>query len=1123
MTTLKHAGILATLLLGSAPLFSQVSSDGSLPPDLRLAMRRATAPSDYAAVAGSDGLRWSASNGAHGMRADFSGEAVTVEPIDASAQPWQLSLQLVGFGRSGQLSAPQAAQASADGVRIEHRRGSLVEWYLNLPQGLEQGFTIEQPPEGDASAPIELRLGVSGTLAARPLAGRTGVSLCAVDGTERLSYSGLAAWDAAGQPLACWMEPAEGAIVIGVDDRGASYPVTVDPFLSTGLRVLVSSDSSAYDELGYAVAVSGDTAVIGAPFEDNSGGGQAGSAYVFTRSATGWTQQAKLIASDASLQSLFGFAVALSGDTAVVGARGGTPSTANLAGLAYVFVRTGTTWSEQARLTASDAATNDGFGAAVALSGERAVIGAPYDDDAVGFFTGSAYVFVRSGGTWSEEAKLTASDASADAYLGSSVALSGDTALVGAILADAPGKLNTGAAYVYVRSGSTWSEQARLLASDGSPYDKFGSAVALADGTALVGAPQDEHVGLLSSGSVYVFVGGGALWSEQARLEATDAGAGSFGDAVALAGEVALVGATYGFPNTGVESGSAYLFERSGTTWAPQAKLVPPDAQSDAQFGWAVALSGHTALLGARFDDHGSVFHAGTAYVFDWADGSRLTASDAGSGDSFGFSVALSGDSAIVGAPFETADYAGSAYVFVRNGDTWSEQAKLTASDAGVGDTFGSAVALSGDTAVIGAVQDDHAAGAEAGSAYVFVRTGTTWTEQAKLIASDAAQFGLFGRSVAVSGDTAVIGALRNDLLGTGMGYVFVRAGTTWTEQAKLTQSDTGSSDWLGYSTSISGETVVLGAPQAGLPGASFAGAAYVFVRQGTSWSQQAKLVAADASSGDFLGYSVSVSGDTVFAGAWQDDHFSVADAGSVYVFDRTGTSWTQTAQLAASEPITEDGFGNSVSLSGGTAIVGSHRHATAGLAEAGSAHVFVRGASGWGEWLGAGWSSPATFEQFGWSVAVDGDTILAGAPGSEAAGPIGAGAAYVGRVSGDWIDLGDGLPGTTGTPSLSGSGILAGGSKAALTLANAKPSALGMLFVSQVSAPVPFKGGTLIPFPPLLSFALFTQPDGSLPIAFTWPGGVPASTAIWFQYAIADPAAVQHVALSNALKATTP
>ena len=1113
MKMLRPAGTLATLLICAAPLSSQ-SSDAPLPPDLRLAMRRATAPPDLAVVARSDGLSWSADNRDHGLRADFSGEAVSVEPVDGSAASWTLSLQLVGFGRTGHLSAPPAAQASADDARIEYRRGPLVEWYLNLPQGLEQGFTIEQAPAGDALSPIELRLGVGGTLKARPLGDAAGLALCTADGTQRLSYTGLAAWDAAGETLTCWMEPAEGAVVIRVDDRGASYPVTVDPFISTGLRVLVGSDTSMGDEFGSSVAVSGDTALIGVPVDDNAGGVNAGSVYVFTRSAIGWTQQTKLIASDASALAHFGSAVALAGDTAVIGSLGASHAGGSFAGLAYVFVRTGGSWSEQARLQASDASSGAAFGVAVALSGERAVIGA-YADQA-----GSAYVFVRNGNSWSEEAKLLASDAALGAHFGVSVALSGDTALVGANLADAAGKPFAGAAYVFVRSGTTWSEQARLLASDASQYDTFGSSVALGDGTALVGAPGVEHDGVPSAGSVYVFSGAGALWSEQTRLSATDASARGFGAAIALAGDAAVIGAPWGVPN-----GSAYLFERNGTTWTPQAKIVPPDGQDGAVFGSAVAVSGHTAVLGAPGDDHGSVIQAGTAYVFDWADGARWTASDAASGDLFGTAVALSGDSAIVGAPcidLGTASGTGSAYVFVRNGGAWFEQAKLTASDAAPGDMFGQSVALSGDTAVVGSLRDDHSGALDAGSAYVFVRIGTSWIEQAKLTASTAS-YGMLGLSAAVSGDTAVIGARRDDLSGTGMGYVFVRSGTTWSEQATLAASDPQTNAWLGRSASISGDTVVLGAPQANLPGASHCGAAYVFVRQGTSWSQQAKLAVADADAGDFLGQSVSISGDTLIVGAYGDDHFSVFDAGSVYVFDRTGTSWTQTARLEASDPAPGDWFGFSASLAGGTAVVGAVHKNLGGLFEAGAAYVFVRGADGWGEWLGASWSEPEKQELLGGCVAVDGETILVGAPFGDPAGPEHSGAAYVGRVNGDWIDLGNGLPGTTGTPSLSGSGILAGGSKAALMLAHAKPSALGMLFVSQLSAPVPFKGGTLVPFPPLLSFVLVTPPDGSLPIAFTWPSGVPANTAIWFQYAIADPAAIQHVALSNALKATTP
>src|SRR5262245_38472503 len=323
-------------------------------------------------------------------------------------------------------------------------------------------------------------------------------------------------------------------------------------------------------------------------------------------------------------------------------------------------------------------------------------------------------------------------------------------------------------------------------------------------------------------------------------------------------------------------------------TLSQEAKLTAGDAASDDQFGAAVAISGETAVIGAPVDDTAAGPNAGSAYVFvrsgtGWSQQAKLTASDASAGALFGFSVAVAGDTVVVGASGDNM-LAGSAYVFARSGTSWSQQAKLTASDAASGDRFGDAVGISGDTVVVGASD----AASDAGAAYVFVRSGTSWRQQAKLTASDAAAFDLFGRALAVTGDSAVIGVVSDaTAAGTNAGsaYVFVRSGTSWSQQAKLTASDAAAFDTFGLSVAVSGDTAVVGAISDDTDAGPDAGSAYVFARSGTSWSQQAKLTASDAAASDQFGRAVAVSGDTAVVGAPFDDTI----AGSVYLFVRSG------------------------------------------------------------------------------------------------------------------------------------------------------------------------------------------------------------------------------------------
>ncbi|HKQ50398.1 MAG TPA: thrombospondin type 3 repeat-containing protein [Phycisphaerae bacterium] len=416
-------------------------------------------------------------------------------------------------------------------------------------------------------------------------------------------------------------------------------------------------------------------------------------------------------------------------------------------------------------------------------------------------------------------------------------------------------------------------------------------------------------------------------------------------------------------------------------------------------FGWSVAISGDTVVIGANSEDSNAIGvdgnqannnagSAGAAYVFVrsgaiWSQQAYLKASNTGANDQFGYSVAISGDTVVVGASMEDSNAtgvngannnnsadSGAAYVFVRGGTTWSQQAYMKASNTGPGDQFGYSVAISGDTVVVGAYREDSDAtgingnqfsslAVDSGAAYVFVRSGTTWSQQAYVKASNTGANDLFGQSVTVSGDMVVVGAYAEDSSATGVdgnqadnsaassgaAYVFVRSGSTWSQQAYLKASNTDGSDFFGFSVAASGDTVVIGAYQedsnaTGVNGndadnnAGGAGAAYVFFRTGGVWGQQAYLKASNTESADLFGYSVAVSGDVAVVGAFaegsnamgvngdQTDN-SIPNAGAAYVFTRSSTSWRQQAYVKASN--TEgDNFGFSVAASGDTVVIGA-------------------------------------------------------------------------------------------------------------------------------------------------------------------------------------------------------
>jgi len=328
-------------------------------------------------------------------------------------------------------------------------------------------------------------------------------------------------------------------------------------------------------------------------------------------------QQAQLVATDGSVGDYFGHSVALYGDTALVGAYAHATVGATEAGAAYVFVRSGATWTWQRTLTADDGAASDWFGWSVALSGDTALVSAPWHATAGGTAAGAAYVFVRSGITWTQQQEVIADDGAALDHFGNSAALSGETALVGAPLHDKVGGADAGAAYAFVRSGTTWSQQQKLSATDGAADDQFGNSVALSGETALAGAPNHAVAGKAGAGAAYVFVRSGTAWTKQKMLSAADAnGDDVFGTSVALDGDTALVGAPSHDIAGKDSAGASYVFARSGTTWSQQAEPIAADNAAYDGFGGSVALAGSTALVGAQWDHTAAGDFAGSAYAF---------------------------------------------------------------------------------------------------------------------------------------------------------------------------------------------------------------------------------------------------------------------------------------------------------------------------------------------------------------------------------------------------------------------------------------------------------------------------------------------------------------------------
>lgn len=506
-----------------------------------------------------------------------------------------LSLRSAAFGARPLALAHAAPRSSANAVTYD--RGPLVEWYRNGPLGLEQGFTVGAPAR-PAGALLRLELALSGSATARM---RRGLVTLASPGGPQLTYGGLSAADARGRVLPSHMSLRGRAIVLSVNTAGAAFPVRIDPFLQQGGK-LTGSGAVKEARFGWGGALSsdGNTAAVGGPGDNLN----TGAVWIFTRSGSTWTQQgAKLTGAAEVGAGRFGTSVALSGDgnTLLVGGE----SDASNVGSAWVFTRSGSTWTQQGgKLTGGGESGSGRFGVAVSLSsdGNTALVGGWSD----GGSAGAAWLFKREGSTWSQlGSKLTPSSGqeTGKGEFGERVALSGDgsTALIGA-----PGdNANVGAAWVFARSGTSYTQQGgKLTGGEESGAGRFAGPVALSSegNTALIGGRSDNA----NHGAAWVFTRAGSSWSQQGgKITPTgESGEGEFGwsDALSASGDLAIVGARADASLVG----AAWVFQRSGTTWSQQGgKLTGSGETGAGEFGDHVALSaeGHTALVGGQSDN----------------------------------------------------------------------------------------------------------------------------------------------------------------------------------------------------------------------------------------------------------------------------------------------------------------------------------------------------------------------------------------------------------------------------------------------------------------------------------------------------------------------------------------
>jgi hypothetical protein len=570
----------------------------------------------YHATAGADGL--SLANTANGFTAQLQSGALIV---DSGADSWRMSLE--GFGYGGTIAPVGSAGVNSADNRVDCNYGAIDEWFVNGPGGLEQGFTVpnlSQAGTAGKGASLTLELTLGGDLVASANAAGNALTLKRPDGSMALCYTGLTATDATGRALPASMEVRpDGSgqeLLIHVNTAGAQGAITIDPMFQTA--ELTASDGTMADDFGWSIAISGNTVVVGAEDATVNGNNDQGAVYVFVKPGSGWsnvTQTAKLTATG-TLGDRFGSSVSISGNTVVVIAEGNIEFGGNDKSTAYVFVEPGSGWSnmtQTAKLTASDSGPNDSFGSSVAIDGNTVVVG---DMDATvgeNLQQGAAYVFVEPGSGWSDmtqTAKLTASDGTTYNWFGNQVAISGNTVVVGAYGATVGGNVWQGSAYVFVKPGSGWSnitQTAKLTATDVHQGDQFGAEDAMVNGN------NDQ-------GAAYVFVEPGSGWSDMTqtvKLTASDgASENYFGKSVAVSDNTVVVGAYMATVNGNNAQGAAYVFTESDSVWTQTAELNASDGAGTDEFGYSVAIDGNTVVVSTSDGEDNFYENSGVTYVF---------------------------------------------------------------------------------------------------------------------------------------------------------------------------------------------------------------------------------------------------------------------------------------------------------------------------------------------------------------------------------------------------------------------------------------------------------------------------------------------------------------------------
>ena len=752
--------------------------------------------------------------------------------------------------------------------------------------------------------------------------------------------------------------------------------------------VLPATMADPADLFGSAVAIDENTLVVGAPYDDTDTVSEAGSAFVYVRTGSEWTLQEKLVADTMVYRAHFGASVSVSGNTIIVGA----PHDDTGTGLAYVFVRSDGAWTQQAKLMVPNASSSDPVATAVAVHGNTAVVSSKFGKNSATVQTGIVCLYSRSGTTWSSAVTVQASDGAAHDTFGYSLALGQDRLVVGSPWADAAGPVaDAGAVYIFQKTGGVWTQSAKLVRASATATDLLGFSVGLDADTLVAGAPGTST----RQGRVITFVNSSGAWSQQAEVLASDGWLNNgLGSTAAVAGDIMIAGCPNSNSADPESRRCAYVFKRDAGAWLQVAKFTSEAQGIFSSFGQTLAMNGTTAVVGAPLDVNFAA--SDDVYAYDVSDepilAARIHLPDEGgaAGDQLGSAIAVQGDLMAVGAPEDqTRTGEGSVSIFARVAGQWTAKAKLvpTDYDSQFDSWFGWSLSLDGNALLVGSPD---VSWLTAGEAYVFDRNGEAWAQSARLTAKDGKVNDRFGWQVAMLGDTAVVTAPQADIgsrTDAGAAYVFRKVDGIWKQEAKLASNDPGLDEHFGNSVTLLPNMVVIGASQEKQGSLYNAGAIHVFTRSGSTWTRRQKILPRRPAGYGGFGGSIAAQGDILLVNGVETADLNNIQRPYVETYRRTGNTWTWQTTLRWEDD--QDGglhFGSSLAVHDNIALIGPGGSSGSSYV---AGWVFARHGQRWQFERRVAMGSPAGNQTFGRSVAISADAMMLGKPGGSPSGVI--------------------------------------------------------------------------------------------------------------------------------------